>query len=103
MSEENESKSLPPWAIALAAGVLSGGGVGIGTDLLPGQNDGVPIATYERFVESNNAALGDIRTQLIQMQNTRDETHERDHLYIGCVNGRIDCGWIKDIPSDEDD
>lgn len=29
--------------------------------------------------------------------------HAQDHVYIGCVSGREDCSWMKDIPDNDDE
>lgn len=94
-----------PWALVILA-ILGGGSVGTATDFIPGFGDsseGVSVTSFNDYVRQNNAVLSDIQRDVIELRTARDEQHEVDHFYVGCLSGRMDCSAFKNPEGDDAD
>jgi len=104
MPEIPDAKEMASNPAGIWLAILLMGGVGVGKDFIP-QSEGsqaVTLETHQQFVTSTNAALGDIRTAMVEMENKRDEEVEIDHLWVRCARGALDCSSFK-APNDDED
>ncbi len=81
-----------PIILAIAAGLISGGGIGGGAAYLTGGNDDASLTL------AITEALEPLEDRISAMENTTDEEHNRSHFIIGCRLKLIpEC-----LPDDED-